>query len=84
MATLASKAGFSNVTEYLNNELDSELLIGLVCPVGTEKSLVIDLLKERLGRAGYSVQTVKVSQDVIPLFKDVPDHNNDRYKKTGI
>ena len=42
------------MTDYWKEELDSELIIGLVCAVGTEKNLVIDLLKERLGRAGYS------------------------------
>ena len=43
------------MSDYLNNkELDSELVIGLVCAVGTETGLVIDLLRERLGRVGYT------------------------------
>ncbi len=64
-----------------NNDLNSELIIGIVSAVGADKSLVVDLLKERLGRAGYDVRVVKVSSDVIPLFGEIPDHGNDNYKK---
>ncbi len=56
-----------------SNELDSELVIGLVCSVGTETSLVVDLLRERLGRAGYRVELVKVSSDVIPQLVDIEE-----------
>src|SRR5438067_1268881 len=61
--------------------LDSELIIGLVCAVGTEKDLVVELLRERLGRAGYAVQIVKVSGDVIPLIQAVPEVTHDKYKR---
>lgn len=59
----------------LGTEFDSELIIGIVSAVGTESRVVIDLLKERLGLAGYRVVTIKVSQDVIPqlVAVDVPD-----------
>ncbi|MBX3417877.1 MAG: cytidine deaminase [Pirellulaceae bacterium] len=53
------------------NELDSELAIGLVCAVGTEINLVIDLLRERLGRAGYHTELVKISQEIIPQVVEV-------------
>lgn len=69
------------MTDYLSDELDSELIIGLVSAIGTEKALVIDLLKERLGRAGYTVCVVKVSSDVIPLFKSISEHNDDKFQK---
>lgn len=65
----------------VNNDLKSELIIGIVSAVGADKTLVIDLLKERLGRAGYDVRVVKVSRDVIPLFSEIPDHGNDNHKK---
>jgi len=71
------------MNEHLSDEFDSELIIGLVSAVGAEKYLVIDLLKERLGRAGYAVRVVKVSSDVIPLFGPIPEHNNDNYEKIG-
>ena len=61
--------------------LGSELIIGLVSAVGTENRLFIELLEERLGRAGYSVELVKVSRDVIPLLINIPEHNNDNYKR---
>jgi cytidine deaminase len=65
----------------INNDLNSELVIGIVSAVGADKALVIDLLKERLWRAGYDVLVVKVSGDVIPLFGEIPDHGNDNHKK---
>ena len=70
--------------DYLNAEnaeLHSELIIGLISAVGTETELVIELLKERLGRAGYVVQIIKVSRDVIPLLCAVPAPNNDQFKR---
>lgn len=44
----------TNNDSIKSNEFDSELTIGLVCSFGTETILVIDLLRERLGRAGIS------------------------------
>lgn len=67
--------------DYLNDEFDSELIIGLVGAVGTENGQVIDLLKERLGLAGYHVCILKVSNDIIPLLHEVPSHDNDQYKR---
>ncbi len=67
--------------EIYSNELDSELVIGLVCSVGTETGLVIDLLRERLGRAGYRVELVKVSSDVIPQLVEVDDPGPDQFKR---
>ncbi len=64
-----------------SNEFDSEIVIGLVCSVGTETSLVIDLLRERLGRAGYRVELVKVSNDVIPQLVDIEDPGTDQFKR---
>ena len=67
---------------YLSNkELDSELVIGLVCAVGTESRQVVELLQERLGRAGYHVEVVKVSRDVIPQLVEVEDCGTDRFER---
>ena len=67
---------------FLNDQqLNSELIIGLVCAVGSETSLAVDLLKERLGLAGYQVRLVKVSRDVIPLLCKVPPDDGDKYKR---
>lgn len=67
------------MSKQMTEGLDSELIIGLVGAVGTENSLVIDLLKERLGRAGYRVQVVKVSSDVIPLLCVIPEYKGDNF-----
>lgn len=70
------------MNDYLtNDELDSELVIGLVSAVGTESGLVIELLRERLGRAGYRVEVVKVSRDVIPRLYNVEDPGSDQFKR---
>jgi deoxycytidylate deaminase len=70
------------MNENPNSELvHSELIIGLVAAVGTETALVVDLLKERLGCAGYCVTVVKVSRDVIPLLCEVPKEEKDAYRR---
>jgi deoxycytidylate deaminase len=68
--------------DYLSHhEFDPELVIGLVCAVGTESGQIVELLQERLGRAGYRVETVKVSRDVIPRLVDVPEFGDDKFKR---
>lgn len=69
------------MTEYVDSELESELVIGLVGAVGMESDVVTTLLKERLTCAGYRVEVVKISRDVIPLIQKVTDHGRDRYKR---
>lgn len=66
---------------FLNNELDTELVIGLVCAVGTESGQVVQLLQERLWRAGYHVEIVKISKDVIPQLVDVKDFGSDKFNR---
>jgi len=46
----------------INQSFDPELIIGLVGAVGTEIRLVVDLLEERLRLAGYSTETIKISE----------------------
>jgi deoxycytidylate deaminase len=41
---------------------DSELIIGIVAPVGSEKSIVIDELKDSLRSFGYESELIKLSQ----------------------
>jgi deoxycytidylate deaminase len=78
-----NQVGGGAMADYINahSELDSELIIGIVSAVGTENGLLIDLLKERLGRAGYCVELIKVSSQVIPLLRDVPPYNNDNFTR---
>ncbi len=69
------------MSDDLNHDFDSELVIGLVGAVGTELSEVSDLLKERLRLAGYQVQEIRVSDDIIPLLCNVPDSAGDSYSR---
>ncbi len=50
-----------------HTEYYTELIIGLVSAVGTESDRFIGLLREQFGKAGYQVEVIKVSKDVIPL-----------------
>lgn len=63
------------------NDFESELVVCLVSAVGTENKLVMDLLDERLMRAGYEVHIIKVSRHVIPNIHEVPDHGGDNYSR---
>jgi len=74
-------AGLNLENHLVNDELDSELIIGLVCAVGTESNLVIDLLQECLELAGYQVHRIKVSQDIIPELVAIPDHKSNSFER---
>ncbi|MFO0935686.1 MAG: anti-phage dCTP deaminase [Gemmataceae bacterium] len=63
------------------DEIDHEIVIGLVSAVGTESQRVIDILLERLGRTGYNVEVVKISKDIIPQLIHVKDSGKDEYKR---
>lgn len=45
---------------------DSELVLGLIAPVGTELQKVRDILEERLRVIGYEVIHIRITRDVIP------------------
>ena len=49
------------------DRFDSELVIGLVAPVGAEKSIVIDEIKDSLAAFGYTAVTIKLSD----FLKDI-------------
>ena len=59
------------------HNVDSELVLGLVGAVGTDLRRVRDVLEESLKRIGYSVEVVKISTDVIPLFREVEYREQD-------
>ena len=59
------------------NDFDAEIVIGLVGAVGTELRRVADVLGHQLRRAGYDVEKVQVSEDVIPLLQQVETAVND-------
>ncbi len=65
----------------MEEQFDSELVIGLVSAVGTENKRVVDLLKESLGVAGYTVHEIKLSQDVIPALCTVSAHGNNQFDR---
>jgi deoxycytidylate deaminase len=65
----------------MDEHFDSELVIGLVSAVGTENKRVVDLLKECLNLAGYTVHEIKLSQDVIPALCPVAAHGNNQFNR---
>ena len=60
------------------NEFDSELVIGLVGAVGTELRRVADILKEQLQLAGYGVNFIHISENVIPLVQPIEFDEQDK------
>jgi hypothetical protein len=67
----------------MESGFESELVIGLVSAIGTENKQVIDLLTERLNRAGYEVKTIKISRDVIPLLGAVSDQLDKQFARSS-
>jgi deoxycytidylate deaminase len=51
--------------------VDAEIVVGLVCAVGTDYGPIRDLLVEALLRYGYKTNVVRIS-DSIPKFTDYP------------
>ncbi len=66
-------------TSYLVTPFeDSELVIGVVGAVGTRLSHVVDVIENRLKAAGYSVERIRVSRDVIPEIHATPDSTDEQ------
>lgn len=72
---------FTKRIDNMTTDFDSELVIGLVSAVGTETTLITELLKERLNLAGYNVISMKVSEEVIPTLCTVPDHGSCQFMR---
>lgn len=60
---------------------DAELVIGLVGAVGAQLQRVETILEDRLRVAGYAVQHVRISRDVIPQI--VPETNRPSWPDEG-
>jgi len=56
---------------------DSEVVIGLVGPVGVDFALITDLLQSRLTAYRYTTVVVRVSSMIIPQFAQVPSYNSE-------
>ena len=50
---------------------DSELVIGLVCSVGTNLKPINDLLDERLKAYGYKYSQIRISEHIISVLAEV-------------
>lgn len=71
------------MTAQSSETFDSELIVGLVGAVGASLRLVIELLNEQLHLAGYETRVIKVSEEIIKSFVDVPEHQGNPYKRTS-
>lgn len=68
--------------QYLGGRFDeAELVLGLVGAVGTPLGDVVAVLKDRLETAGYTVQEIRVSNEVIPELVEVPNNPADEYER---
>ncbi|MGF1868393.1 anti-phage dCTP deaminase [Photobacterium indicum] len=60
--------------DHLNGSYsDSEVVIGLVGAVGTELTAIKQIIKDRLEMFNYTSEEVRISQDIISLFEEIPD-----------
>lgn len=57
--------------------IDCELVVGVVGAVGTQFQEVFSKLESHLGLAGYDVEVIKVSRDVISQIVEVKNFNSD-------
>jgi len=56
--------------------VDSEIVFGIISPIGTDTKDAIEQLKDHIRKFRYRVEEIKVSSDIISLFDD-----NERYYK---
>lgn len=74
----------NTLTKIKNNEhpsdSDSELVIGLVGAVGTDLEIIKNSIKERLTAFGYKTEEIRISTDIISMFRDIPAIQ-DNYEK---
>jgi len=64
-----------------HNYSNSELIFGLVSPVGTEYKSVVEYIKERLRIHNYEVKIIHVSSDVITQLKSIQNTPNTEYER---
>src|SRR5215469_15689777 len=53
---------------YLGYYPDSELVLGIVCPLGTNYRAVIETLVNYLGQFGYKTNTIRLSDEFPDLL----------------
>lgn len=63
----------SKIEDLSAEDDNSELVIGLVGAVGTDMDNIKTAIKERLGAFGYSTEEIRISSDIISLFKEIPN-----------
>ena len=69
------------MTEPLTPGFDSELVVGLVGAVGAELEQVVTLLDERIKRAGYAVEVITISSDVIAKIANAPISSESKFDR---
>jgi deoxycytidylate deaminase len=77
----------SDLVQSLSEALsDSELVIGLVAPLGTDLARVAEILKNRLLHFKYSVEIIRVSHDILkllPVMPAIPESSNESVQVTA-
>jgi deoxycytidylate deaminase len=68
-------------TQDFLDRFDSELVIGLVAPVGTEKAIVIDELKDSLKSFGYEPVIIKLSSFLKDINHGIPLSNDPEFER---
>lgn len=61
-----------NPEEAYRSNNDSELVIGLVAPTGTDLTVITTILSDRLKSFGYDAKEIKISSDIISKLRPIP------------
>lgn len=69
--------GDANLESFV--KISSELVIGIVRPVGTNSSDIIQCIKDNLKRFEYTTHIIKVSENVLSAFDNDSSKNIDEY-----
>lgn len=56
--------------EAVRNTLTEELIIGICCPIGSNKDVVIEAIKEEIIKYGYEINVIKISKFIDKYNKD--------------
>lgn len=79
VATPATPGSLREGFEKLRPFEDSELVIGLIAPIGADLEIVRTTLQKQLEAAGYSVFVIRLTEQVIPSVAKVAEYPPDDY-----
>ena len=66
-----------------NRNQPTEIVIGIVGPMGTQNVKVTDVIAARLKSYGYTTERIRISKDIIPALAAAEVPENDEFARTN-